>query len=73
MYTNQFSNYLKKKKKTIKKLVEKLGESFEYVSCLGTDVRSTRIMVDKNVTNIAPSSITESGFVVRVKGAETYF
>ena len=73
MYNNKFSSYLTKKKKIVKTLVDKLSNSFEYVSVLGTDVKSTRIRVDKKVTNVTPSSISESGFVVKVKGKETYF
>lgn len=38
MISNCFSKYLKKKKPIVKKLVETLGQDFEYVSCLGTDV-----------------------------------
>ena len=37
MISNCFSKYLKKKKPIVKKLVETLGQDFEYVSCLGTD------------------------------------
>ena len=73
MYSNIFSSYLTKKKKVVKLLIDKLSSNFEYVSVLATDVKSTRIRVDKNVTSVAPSSITESGFVIKVKGKETYF
>ena len=41
MYTNKFSNYLKKKKELIKELIKRLGEEFEYASCLATDVKGT--------------------------------
>lgn len=47
MYTNKFSNYLKKKKELIKELIKRLGEEFEYASCLATDVKGTSVRVNK--------------------------
>ena len=72
MYTNKFSNYLKKKKELIKELIKRLGEEFEYASCLVTDVKGTSVRVNKNVTSVNPSSLTESGFVIRVRGKNLY-
>lgn len=73
MVSNRFSNYLKKKKPIIKKLVETLGKDFEYVSCLGTDVKGTQVHADRALTSVRNSSLTESGFVVKVKGTDVYF
>lgn len=73
MYTNKFSNYLKKKKELIKELIKRLDEEFEYASCLATDVKATSIRVNKNVTSVSPSSLTESGFVIRVRKQNLYF
>lgn len=73
MYTNCFSKYLKKKKPLVKKLVDTLGQTYEYVSCLATDVQGTRIRVNKSVTNVNPSDITEAGYVVKVYNHKIYF
>ena len=70
MISNCFSKYLKKKKPIVKKLVETLGQDFEYVSCLGTDVKGFSVRSDRAVTNVGTSRLTESGFVVKVKGAD---
>ena len=73
MYSNKFSKYLLKKKPIVKKLVDTLGQDFEYVSCLATDVKGTRLVANKQITNISPSALTESGFVIKVKGKDLYF
>lgn len=70
---NSFSKYLKKKKPLIKELISKLLDKFEYVSCLGTDVSGENISVDCFTTNVSPSSITESGFVIKVFNGKKYF
>ena len=72
MYTNRFSNYLKKQKPLVKRLVDILGRTYDYVSCLATDVQGTNIRVNKAVTNVNPSNITESGYVVRVYNHTIY-
>lgn len=63
---NKFSNYLKKKKKLVKQLVEKLGLKYSFVSVLATDVKGKSYSVDLRSVNIRPSSICECGFVCRV-------
>ncbi len=73
MISNCFSKYLKKKKPIVKKLVETLGQDFEYVSCLGTDVKGFSVFSDRAVTEVGASRLTESGFVVKVKGVDVYF
>lgn len=72
MYSNKVSKFLLKRKPLIKKLIDILSNDFEYASCLVTDVKGTRIVVDKTVTNVTPTSLTESGFVVRVLGKNVY-
>lgn len=69
---NKFSPYLKSKKPIIKKLIAKLSESYEYVSCLATDVFGSSISCDRYQTSIRPSGITESGFVVKVYNGFRY-
>lgn len=70
--TGKFSKYLKSKKPIIKKLVEILGTKYSYVSILATDVSGVSINVDKSSTNVAPSGITESGFVIKVYNDSVY-
>lgn len=73
MYTNCFSKYLKKQKPLVRRLVDTLGKTYDYVSCLATDVHGTSIRVNKTVTHVNPSSITEAGYVVKVYNNTIYF
>jgi TldD protein len=70
--TNQFSRYLTKKKPLIKRLVTELSFIFPYVSVLGTDVNGITIAVDKKSTQVIPSQLTESGFVIKVFNGFVY-
>ena len=63
---NKFSNYLKKKKKVLKALIEELMKDYSFASVLATDVSGKNYAIDKNSTYVLPSSINECGFVVRV-------
>lgn len=63
---DKYSKYLKKKKPIIKNLVATLSEKYDFVSVLGTDVKGKVYSVDKSSVAISTSSITESGFVLRV-------
>ncbi len=70
--TGKFSSYLKSKKKIISQLIDDLGKQYPYISVLGTDVSGQIISTDKSVTNVVPSGITESGFVIKVFNGQTY-
>jgi TldD protein len=70
--TGKFSKYLKAKKPIIKKLIDILKNKYSYVSVLATDISGVNIVVDKSSTNVVPSGITESGFVVKVFNGEVY-
>ena len=70
---NKFSNYLKKKKPLLRKLVETLKDEYEFVSILGTDVTSKNYYVDRKMSGIIPSSICECGFVLRVYKDHKYY
>lgn len=63
---DKYSKYLKKKKPIIKNLVATLSKKYDFVSVLGTDVKGKVYSVDKSSVAISTSSITESGFVLRV-------
>ncbi|MDD3999720.1 MAG: hypothetical protein PHX62_02340, partial [Bacilli bacterium] len=62
----KFSNYLKKKKPILKKLVGVLCAKYPYVSVLATDVSGKYVSVSKASTNVGPSEISESGYVIKV-------
>lgn len=68
----KFSKYLRSKKPILKRLIEMLSEKYAYVSILATDVSGLRIVVDKASTNVIPSGITESGFVIKVYNDKVY-
>lgn len=70
--TGKFSSYLKSKKKIIKQMIDDLGLRYPYISVLGTDVSGQIIATDKSVTTVAPSGITESGFVIKVFNGVSY-
>ena len=70
--TGKFSSYLRSKKKIIQQLINDLGSKYAYVSVLGTDVNGTSISLDKSSTNVVPSSLTESGFVIKVFNGKVY-
>lgn len=70
---NKFSSYLKKKKETVKKLVNQLSNKYQFVSILGTDVRGKRYGVDRRSINTSPSSISECGFVCRIFKDGVYY
>jgi len=70
--TGKFSSYLRSKKKIIQKLIDELGIQYPYVSVLGTDVTGTSISLDKSATNVVPSGLTESGFVIKVFNGLVY-
>ena len=70
---NKFSNYLKKKKPLLKKLIEKLSEDFEFASVLSTDVKGKDYIMDKQSTTIMPAYISECGNVLRVFKNGVYY
>ena len=68
----EFSTYLKKKKPILKQLINRLNETYPFVSVLGTDVSGVIIEKDRSSTQVVPSGITESGFVVKVYDGTLY-
>ena len=53
-------------------LVKELSKSFDYVSILGTDVRSTVFRADKNMSDIRDSE-GECGFVVKMHSGRSFY
>ncbi len=70
---NKFSNYLKKKKPLLKELLNTLLTKYDFVSILGTDVKSTNFLANKSTSFIRNSSLTECGFVVRIQHNELFY
>jgi len=67
------SEFLSSKRLQLKKLIEKLGETFSYASVLGTDVVSKRYVVSGKVTSISDGTWGERGFAVRVYRDGRYY
>jgi TldD protein len=66
------STFLLNQKKTLKKLINKLSDSYEYVSILGTDVVGKSFVVQKTGINVNDSIWVERGFVVRIHNGINY-
>ena len=67
------SCYLQAKKPWLRELVKRLGQSFGYVSVLGTDVAGKSYEVSSCVTTISDGKWNERGFVVRVYDEGRYY
>lgn len=67
------SAFLAEKKSTVKGLVEKLNQKYEYASILGTDVKGKQYVVTDMQTAVVDSSWVERGFVARLYKDGRYF
>ena len=67
------SCYLQAYKPWLLKLIERLGQTFTYVSVLGTDVEGKTYSVSSRVTNVSDGRWGERGFVVRVYEDGRYY
>lgn len=67
-----FSEFLDGRRNAAKELVKELGESFSYVSVLGTDVRASLYTADFKSSN-ARDGAGECGFAVRMWNGRAYF
>jgi TldD protein len=67
------SRFLLDKKPALKKLVELLGETYPYVSILGTDVAGKAYKVTTTGITVKGSDWSERGFVIRVHDGQRYF
>lgn len=68
-----FSKYLNSKREDAKKLVAELRNSFNYVSILGVDIKSTNIRVQKGISNISSGNDTECGFVIKMNNGNEFY
>lgn len=67
-----FSPFLASRRENVKALVSCLGNSFEYVSVLGSDVRTKNVRVNKTNSNIGPGD-DQCGFVVKLSRGNHFF
>ena len=61
-----FSTYLSDRKDACQRLVTELRRSFEYVSILGTDVRSMNLQVNRRTSAVNEGGDAERGFVLKL-------
>ena len=69
----EMSGFLSAKKPILKSLISKLGESFDYVSVLGTDVKCKTFNVRDKTTSATDGKWNERGFVARVYADGRYY
>ncbi len=67
-----FSEFLNSKREDCRKLVQALSSKYDYVSILGSDVRSRALNVDRNASNIGEGSLSECGFVVKLHNGSAF-
>ena len=68
-----FSEFLNSRRTSVKALVAELKKSCDYVSVLGSDVRSKAIRVNKNTASIGPGMDSECGFVVKLNNGTVFY
>ena len=69
----QFSEFLNNKRADCKALISELSEKFEYVSILGSDVKSTAVSVNRRSSNIGEGNLSECGFVVKMHDGKAFY
>ncbi len=68
-----FSEYLNSKRNDCKQLVAELGKSFQYVSILGSDVKSSAISANRSTSGINEGTLSECGFVVKLHNGNAFY
>ena len=68
-----FSEFLDQRREDCRALVEVLGRSFPYVSILGSDVRSSRILANRTMTDIGEGGNSECGFVLKMHDGRAFY
>ena len=68
-----FSEFLETRRADCKALVAELSKYFAYVGILGSDIRSTKLGVDKNTSDIGDGGLTECGFVIKMHNGRAFF
>jgi len=68
-----FSEFLNSRRADCKALVAELSKSFSYVSILGSDVKSSMISANRNMSDINEGSMSECGFVIKMHDGRSFF
>ncbi len=68
-----FSEFLNSRRDDCKALIDELSKSFAYVTILGSDVKSTVIGANKNMSDISEGSLSECGFVIKMHDGRSFF
>ena len=68
-----FSEFLNSKREDCRALVAELSKSFSYVAILGSDVKSSTVGANKNMSSISEGTMTECGFVVKMHDGRAFF
>ena len=68
-----FSEFLEQRREDCRALVAVLGRTFPYVSILGSDVRSSRILANRTMTDIGEGGNSECGFVLKMHDGRAFF
>ena len=68
-----FSEFLEQRREDCRQLVAVLGRTFPYVSILGSDVRSSRILANRTMTDIGEGGNSECGFVLKMHDGRAFF
>lgn len=66
------SDFLLNSKPLVQKLIDKLSESYSYVSVLGSDTTGKGYRVSKTAIEVKDISFAERGFVVRIHNGVNY-
>ena len=68
-----FSEFLDQRREDCRALVAVLGRTFPYVSILGSDVRSSRILANRAMTDIGEGGNSECGFVLKMHDGRAFY
>lgn len=68
-----FSEFLNSRRDSIQALVTELKRDYDYVSVLGSDVRTKAIRVNKNTSYLGPGRDSECGFVVKLSKGSVFY
>ncbi len=68
-----FSTFLNEKRADCRELIAVLSRHFQYVSILGSDVRSTVVNVSRRTSGIGEGSLSECGFVIKMHDGRAFY
>ena len=68
-----FSEFLNSRRDDCKALVAELSKTFPYASILGSDVKSSMIGADRNMSSVGEGSMSECGFVIKMHDGRAFY